>query len=252
MTCSLWRSNPLSIFPSRSLDCLKMMETGKVMDIVGTRRSFAAKCWAVSVKLLVKMFLTVANIPMKEEHGKNSLLFTELKTRTAKLHKEVVAMRRPFRKVLPKGDGRLSILDKIETKMSVDALNKEHKAFTDALFDFIDVDKDGKIPPAEYAVYTDLSFKMSVDDEGAKAFYKAKLMAILSSVDLDKSGFLSKGELSSFMINLVDITIAYTLLLLAYIWETSRCACVCLCVHACVRVRVRTHRTCAYGFCVRV
>jgi hypothetical protein len=233
---------PLELYPDIEFsvkefkDCLQIMKDGDeeiaITSDNGIARSFVAKCMAVSLKLSVKMFLTVANIP-KEDHDKNSF-FTEMKTRATKFHKDVVAILRPFLKVLPKGDDILSILDKIETKMSVDGFNQERKAFTDALFDFIDVDKDGKITPAEYAVYTDLFFKMTVDDDGAKA----KLMAIFSSVDLDKSGCLSKGELSAFMINLVDIIVAYTLLLLAYV-EVCMCMRACVCV--CVRVRAHTY-----------
>jgi hypothetical protein len=57
------------------------------------------------------------------------------------------------------------------------------------------VEKDGKISPAENAVYTDLFFKMTLNDDGAKG----KLLNILNSLDLDKSGCLSKDEVSAFM-----------------------------------------------------
>ena len=43
-----------------------------------------------------------------------------------------------------------------------------HIVFTDVLFNLIDVENDGKISPAESAVYTDLFFKMTVNDDWGK------------------------------------------------------------------------------------
>jgi hypothetical protein len=127
--------------------------------------------------------------------------------RQLKLVKEVIDILRPILKAMPR-DEILTTLDTIYDKMAKGEFDKERKGFTDALFNVIDVDKDGKISPAEYAVYTDLFFKMTVSDDGAKA----KLMAIFNSLDLDKSGCLSKDELSAFMIKIVEIKVAYTLL----------------------------------------
>ena len=47
---------------------------------------------------------------------------------------------------------------------------------------------------------------MTVND-GARA----KLKEIFNSLDLDKSGCLSKDELSAFMIKIVEIKVAYIL-----------------------------------------
>ena len=53
---------------------------------------------------------------------------------------------------------------------------------------------------------------MFFDDDGAKA----KLMAVFASLDLDKSGCLSKDELSAFVIKLFEVTVALILLLVIY------------------------------------
>jgi Ca2+-binding EF-hand superfamily protein len=181
-------------------------------DIHGTHteavatRSAAMKVYASGIKLAVKMFMTVANLPMIDQHTKDTF-FKEMNDRQLKLVKEVIDILRPILKAMPR-DEILTTLDTIYDKMAKGEFDKERKGFTDALFNVIDVDKDGKISPAEYAVYTDLFFKMTVSDDGAKA----KLMAIFNSLDLDKSGCLSKDELSAFMIKIVEIKVAYTLL----------------------------------------
>jgi Ca2+-binding EF-hand superfamily protein len=172
-----------------------------------TRASWI-KLYASWIKLAVQMFMTVANLPMIEQHTKDTFS-KELNARQLKLVKEVIEIVRPilnanavFR------DEILTMLDTMYDKMAKGEFDKERKGFTDALFDLIDVDKDGKISPAEYAVYTDLFFEMTVDDDGAKA----KLMALFNSLDLDKSGCLSKDELSAFMIKIIEINVAYALL----------------------------------------
>ena len=55
-----------------------------------------------------------------------------------------------------------------------------------------------------------------MNDDGAKA----KLMAIFNSLDLDKSGCLTKDELSAFMIKIIEIKVAYILLTICMI-ETA-------------------------------
>jgi len=176
------------------------------MGTEGVTRSAAMKVYASGIKLAVKMFMTVANLPMIDQHTKDTF-FKEMNDRQLKLVKEVIDILRPILKAMPR-DEILTTLDTIYDKMAKGEFDKERKGFTDALFNVIDVDKDGKISPAEYAVYTDLFFKMTVSDDGAKT----KLMAIFNSLDLDKSGCLSKDELSAFMIKIVEIKVAYTLL----------------------------------------
>jgi Ca2+-binding EF-hand superfamily protein len=196
----------------------------ELMGTEGVTRSAAMKVYASGIKLAVKMFMTVANLPMIDQHTKDTF-FKEMNDRQLKLVKEVIDILRPIFKTLPKDEatnlqeidwGVLLMLDSIYDKMAKGEFDKERKGFTDALFNLIDVDKDGKISPAEYAVYTDLFFKMTVNDDGAKA----KLMAIFHSLDLDKSGCLSKDELSAFMIKIVEIKVAYTLLTICMI-ETA-------------------------------
>jgi len=175
-------------------------------------RGLIGKLTAVGMKLLVKLFLTIVDIPIIKEHGKDSY-FVEMKARAVKFHKDVVDILRPVLKAMPKGDLILGMLDKIFDKMAVGDFGTDRKAFTDALFTFIDVDADGITKPAEWQVYTDLFFKVSVDDAGAKA----KLMAIFNSLDLDKSGCLSKDELSTYLKKFTDVWVAYALLLIAYV-----------------------------------
>jgi Ca2+-binding EF-hand superfamily protein len=67
-----------------------------------------------------------------------------------KFHQEVVDILRLVIKVAPKGDVILRMIDTVLEKTAVGEFRKERKTFT--VFDFIDVNKDGKITPAEYAV----------------------------------------------------------------------------------------------------
>jgi hypothetical protein len=177
----------------------------------GTARAGMMKVETVGMKLLVITLMTLSEIPCLKEHDKDSF-FNENETAALKFHKEVVAILRPVIKVAPKGDVILRMMDTVLEKAAVGEFRKEYKTFTDALFDFIDVNKDGKITPAEYAVYTDLFVEMSFDDDGAKA----KLMAVFASLDLDKSSCLSKDELSAFVIKLFEVTVALILLLVTY------------------------------------
>jgi Ca2+-binding EF-hand superfamily protein len=174
-------------------------------------RAGMMKLEAVGMKLLVITLMTLAEIPCLKEHDKDSF-FNENETAALKFHQEVVDILRLVIKVAPKGDVILRMMDTVLEKAAVGEFRKERKIFTDALFDFIDMNKDGKITPAEYAVYTDLFVKMSFDDDGAKA----KLMAVFASLDLDKSGCLSKDELSAFVIKLFEVTVALILLLVTY------------------------------------
>ena len=174
-------------------------------------RAGVMKLEAVGMKLLVITLMTLAEIPCLKEHDKDSF-FNENETAALKFHQEVVDILRLVIKVAPKGDVILRMMDTVLEKAAVGEFRKERKIFTDALFDFIDMNKDGKITPAEYAVYTDLFVKMSFDDDGAKA----KLMAVFASLDLDKSGCLSKDELSAFVIKLFEVTVALILLLVTY------------------------------------
>ena len=174
-------------------------------------RAGVMKLEAVGMKLLVITLMTLAEIPCLKEHDKDSF-FNENETAALKFHQEVVDILRLVIKVAPKGDVILRMMDTVLEKAAVGEFRKERKIFTDALFDFIDMNKDGKITPAEYAVYTDLFVKMSFDDDGAKA----KLMAVFASLDLDKSSCLSKNELSAFVIKLFEVTVALILLLVTY------------------------------------
>jgi len=199
-------------FFHHNLDDISQLFSGsKSADI----RAGIGKLGAVWLKLLGKMFLTLVNLPglyARKEHDKDSF-FDEMKTHAMKFHKEFVAIAQPVVKVMPKGDQLLNMLDKIYDKLALGDLDKEGKVFSDAIFALLDMNKDGKITPADIVVYTDLFFKMTVDDDGAKG----KLMAIFNSLDLDKSGCLSKDELSAYLLKLIDISVAYTVLLVAYI-----------------------------------
>jgi len=79
-----------------------------------------------------------------------------MNARQLTLIKEVVDILRPIFKTLPKDEatnkqeidwGLLLMLDSIYDKMAKGKFDKERKGFSDALFNLIDVDKDGKISP---------------------------------------------------------------------------------------------------------
>ena len=74
-------------------------------------------------------------------------------------------------------------------------VDKEIRGVSDALFDIIDQDGDGRVTEAEVKVYTDLFLEECGSDEDAKR----RLLAIFGALDLNGNGSLSKDELVSFM-----------------------------------------------------
>ena len=76
----------------------------------------------------------------------------------------------------------------------------------------LDQDDDGKIGPADVAMYTDLIFVPYLDDESAKK----KFMAIFNNLDLVKTGTLSQDEISSFVVKIVRLTASALLLALSF------------------------------------
>ena len=74
-------------------------------------------------------------------------------------------------------------------------VDTEIREVSDALFDIIDQDRDGRVTEAEVKVYTDLFLEECGSDEDAKR----RLLAIFGALDLNGNGSLSKDELVSFM-----------------------------------------------------
>jgi len=89
----------------------------------------------------------------------------------------------------------LAAQDALVAGIKAGKVDKEIRGVSDALFDIIDQDRDGRVTEAEVKVYTDLFLEECGSDEDAKR----RLLAIFGALDLNGNGSLSKDELVSFM-----------------------------------------------------
>ena len=173
-------------------------------------RSGLSKIACLLFRALAKILIKLTQIPMSESHDPDSFFkaYKAMSTET----REIQTMLGPLYKVMPKGDRIMAVMYKIHDKIQNGEFDKEIRDFSGGLFKVLDQDDDGKIKPADVAIYTDLIFVPCPDDESAKK----KFMAIFNNLDLAKSGTLSKDEISSFVVKIVHMFASAILLTLSF------------------------------------
>jgi len=83
----------------------------------------------------------------------------------------------------------------VEAGVASGKFDEHIRALSDAFFDLIDYDCDGRVSEAEVKVYTDLFLEECRSEEDAKR----RLVAIFGAIDHNGNGSLSKNELMSFV-----------------------------------------------------
>jgi len=175
-------------------------------------RAALSKIMQMVSKLLARTFIKLTQFTMAESYDPESF-FKAFKVMFTENMMELKGLLAPLYKVMPRGDRVIAITDKIHAKIQSGDFDKEIRDYSGSLFKMLDQDDDGKIGPADAAVYTDLIFVPCPDDESAKQ----KFVAIFNNIDLAKSGTLSQDEISSFVAKLVHLFASTLLLTLSFI-----------------------------------
>jgi Ca2+-binding EF-hand superfamily protein len=162
-------------------------------------RAALSKIMQMVSKLLARTFIKLTQFTMAESYDPESF-FKAFKVMFTENMMELKGLLAPLYKVMPRGDRVIAITDKIHAKIQSGDFDKEIRDYSGSLFKMLDQDDDGKICPADAAIYTDLFFAPCLGDESAKK----KFMAIFNNLDLAKTGSLSKDEISAFVTKFVN------------------------------------------------